>query len=69
MIRLKVYEVMARRGFMSRKALSEASGIDETTMGRLVKDQISRIDKGTLEALCRTLKCQPGDLLEYIPEG
>ena len=23
----------------------------------------------TLEAICRTLNCQPGDLLEFLPEG
>ena len=68
MIRFKVFEVMAQRGFMTRKALAEATDIDENTMGKLVKDEVTRIDKKTLNALCRVLDCQPGDLLEYVPE-
>ena len=68
MIRFKVFEVMAQRGFMTRKALAEATDIDENTMGKLVKDEVTRIDKKTLNALCRMLDCQPGDLLEYVPE-
>ena len=59
---------MAQRGFMTRKALAEATDIDENTMGKLVKDEVTRIDKKTLNALCRMLDCQPGDLLEYVPE-
>ena len=59
---------MAQRGFMTRKALAEATDIDENTMGKLVKDEVTRIDKKTLNALCRVLDCQPGDLLEYVPE-
>ena len=68
MIKFKIFEVMAQRGFRTRKALSEATGLPETTVGKLVKDEVTRIDKKTLESLCRALQCQPGDLLEYVPE-
>ncbi len=27
------------------------------------------IDTRTIEALCKYLNCQPGDILEYIPDG
>ena len=37
-------------------------------MNKLVRDQTTRIDKITLDALCKVLKCQPGDLLEYIAD-
>jgi putative transcriptional regulator len=31
--------------------------------------KISAIRLSTLEAICETLHCQPGDILEYDPDG
>jgi putative transcriptional regulator len=30
--------------------------------------RVKRIDTDTLEALCKALDCQPGDLLVYVPD-
>ncbi len=68
MLKIKVYEMMARRGFRTRKQLSEAVGVHQTHIGRIVGGKVKRLDLGTLEGLCRALDCQPGDLLEYLPE-
>lgn len=41
-------------------------GIDAQTQQRIRHDL--PITTKTLETLCRIMQCQPGDLLEYIPE-
>lgn len=69
MITFKVYEIMARRGFQTRKALADATGIHEVNIGKIVKGNVARIDTKTLNSLCRALSCQPGDLLEYVPDA
>jgi putative transcriptional regulator len=65
-IKFKVFEVMAQKGFRTRKALAEKAGVNATNLGRLIKGEQARIDTSTLEALCKALDCQPGDLLEYV---
>ena len=70
MIRLKVYEKMAEAGFRTRKALADATGITPQNLGAIVKgDGVKRIDLDTLDKLCRALRCQPGDLMEFLPNG
>ena len=69
MVKFKVYEMMAKRGFLTRKALAEAAGLTEANLGKIVKGAISRIEVNTINALCRVLDCQPGDLLEYVPDA
>ncbi len=65
MIKFKVFEVVAQKGFRTRRALAEKAGLNATNLGRLIKGGQARIDVSTLSALCRALECQPGDLLEY----
>ena len=68
MIKVKVYEMMARRGFKTRLALAQASGVHQNNLGKIVNDDILALRLDTLNKLCRTLDCQPGDLLEYMPD-
>jgi len=68
MIKFKVFEVMAQRGYRTRKALAEATGINQSNLGRMIKGDIARLDTSTLNNLCRVLNCQPGDIFEYIPD-
>ncbi len=42
-------------------------GIDAQTLQRIRHDQ--PITTTTLDALCRIMDCQPGDLIEYIKEA
>jgi putative transcriptional regulator len=65
-IKFKVFEVMAQKGFRTRRALAEKAGMNATNLGRLIKGGQARIDVSTLSALCQALECQPGDLLEYV---
>jgi putative transcriptional regulator len=46
--------------------LAEAIGITLANLSILKTNKARAIRFSTLEALCRELKCQPGDLLEFV---
>ena len=47
--------------------LSDRVGISMTNLSLLKTGKVKAIRFSTLEALCRELDCQPGDLLAYVP--
>jgi putative transcriptional regulator len=49
--------------------LAKKIGISEVNLSILKNSKARAIRFSTLESLCRELKCQPGDLLKYIPEN
>ncbi len=54
-----------------KKSLTELSsrmGISITNLSLLKTGKVKGIRFSTLEAICRELECQPGDLLEYVPD-
>ena len=53
---------------MSSTELSERIGISMTNLSLLKTGKVKGIRFSTLEAICRELDCQPGDILEYIPD-
>lgn len=53
---------------MQSKELAERIGLSENNLSRIKTGNIKAIRWSTLEALCRELNCQPGDLLEYVPD-
>ena len=59
-------DVMLARRKMSSGELAEKVGISATNLSILKTGKAVRFS--TLEALCRALDCQPGDILEYVPE-
>ena len=56
--------MLARRK-MSSGELAEKIGITATNLSILKTGKAKAIRFSTLEALCRALECQPGDILEY----
>lgn len=66
MINFKVAELMGRHR-LTQKALAEMTGIRPNTISALWHGTAKRIEVEHVEKLCIALKCQPGDLLEYIP--
>lgn len=50
------------------KDLAEAIGITEANLSLLKSGKVKGVRFATLEAICRELACQPGDLLEYVPD-
>ncbi len=67
MIVTRLDRVLADRKVTS-KELSERIGISQVNLSRLKTGKINAVRFSTLEAICKALDCQPGDLLEYIPD-
>ena len=65
-VRLDV--MMARRKVRSN-VLARAIGITEANLSLFKSGKVKGIRFATLEAICRYLDCQPGDLIEYVPNG
>ena len=67
MIVLRLERVLADRKIRS-KELAERIGLTEVNLSRIKTGKISAVRFSTLDALCRELGCQPGDILEYVPD-
>ena len=61
-------DVMLARRKMSVTELSERVGITMANLSILKNGKAKAIRLTTLDALCKALDCQPGDLLEYQNE-
>ena len=61
-------DVMLARRKMSVTELSQRVGITMANNSILKNGRAKAIRFSTLEAICQTLDCQPGDILEYRPE-
>ena len=68
MIRIKLCELMGKEK-MTRKRLSELTGIRPNTIGDLYREDVKKIDLHTLDRICSVFKCNISDVLEYIPDG
>ncbi len=66
-IRLKLEEMMAERD-ISLTELAERVDITLANLSILKTNKAKAVRFSTLEALCRELKCQPGELLEFVKE-
>lgn len=65
-------DVMMARRKMSLNELSEKVGITLSNLSILKNGKAKAVRLETLEAICKALDCQPGDILEYkaqAPEG
>ena len=67
-IRVNVDVVMAQRK-MSSGELAERVGIPPANLSILKTGKAKAIWFSTLEAICQALHCQPGDILEYVPDS
>lgn len=67
-IRVRLDVLLARRK-MKLTDLAERVGITIANLSVLKTEKARAVRFSTLEAICRELDCQPGDLLEYEPEG
>lgn len=61
-------DVMLAKRKMTSKELAERIGISEQNLSLLRSGKVKGVRFNTLEAICRELDCQPGDLLEYASE-
>ena len=67
MIVLRLDRVLADRKLQARE-LSKLVGLSEVNISRIRTGKVSAIRFSTLDALCRELHCEPGDLLEYVED-
>jgi len=66
-IRLNLEQIMTKRG-ISLTELAERVDITLANLSILKTNKAKAVRFSTLEALCRELKCQPGDLLEFTKD-
>lgn len=62
-------DVMLARRKVKSKDLAGFVGITEQNLSLIKNGKIKGVRLATLEAICRFLDCQPGDILEYRPES
>ncbi|MFP4662068.1 MAG: helix-turn-helix domain-containing protein [Halanaerobiales bacterium] len=65
---IRLDRVMADRK-MSLTELSEEVGLSMVNLSLLKNGKVKGVRFNTLESICDVLDCQPGDILEYTPEG
>ena len=59
--------LLAQRG-MSVGEFADAVGITPANVGVLKNGRAKAVRFSTLEAICRVLECQPGDVLRHVPD-
>lgn len=62
-------DVMLARRKMSVTELSEKVGITMANISILKNGKAKAVKLDTLNKICRALDCQPGDILEYVPDA
>ena len=60
-------DVMMARRKVGAGELADKVGITPANLSILKNNKAKAVRFSTLEALCRALDCQPGDLQEYVP--
>ncbi|EGJ50143.1 helix-turn-helix transcriptional regulator [Desulfocurvibacter africanus] len=60
-------DVMLAKRKVTSKELAEAVGITSQNLSILKTGKAKAMRFSTLEAICKHLACQPGDILEYRP--
>lgn len=73
MIRFRFKELLAKSEFSQNRRITinevaEATGIHRVTLGKLANDRGYNAGADLIDRLCRYFSCQPGDLMEYIPD-
>ena len=67
MIIIRLNRVLADRK-MRLNDLADRVGISNVNLSYLKTGKVKAVRFSTLDALCKVLKCQPGDILEYIED-
>ena len=61
-------DVMMAKRKMSLGELAQRVDITMANLSSLKNNKARAVRFSTLEAICKALDCQPGDILEYVPE-
>lgn len=61
----KLMDLLNRKG-MSKGELQALAGISSATMAKVSANKYISLE--VVDKICKVLDCQPGDIMEYIPE-
>ena len=61
-------DVMMAKRKISSQALAEQIGITQANLSLLKTGKVRAVRFSTLDAICKAIDCQPGDILEYKDE-
>ena len=64
---IRLDRVLADRK-MQLNALADSVGISTVNLSNLKTGKVKAIRFSTLNKICQVLECQPGDILEYVPD-
>ena len=62
-------DVMMAKRKMSLGELSQKVDVTMANLSILKNNKAKAVRFSTLAAVCKALDCQPGDILEYVPDG
>ena len=62
-------DVMMARRKMSLGELAQRVDVTMANLSILKNNKARAVRVSTLEAICKALDCQPGDILEFVPDG
>ena len=61
-------DVMLAKRKMTSLELASRIGLTQANLSILKTGKAKAVRMSTMEAICRELECQPGDLFEYVKE-
>ena len=68
----KIYlelDVMMAKRHISLNDLADQVGITNVNLSKIKNNKVNAIRFSTLEAICKALECEPGDILKYDSNG
>jgi putative transcriptional regulator len=65
MVRFRLDKLLRDRDWTAYR-LAKESGLHPNVIGKYVNNQVREISLNTLNVMCAVLKCQPGELIEYV---
>lgn len=73
MIRIKLKQLLDEKAFNERRRITlnevaEATNISRPTLTRVANVPGYNTNTDTIDALCKYFGCEPGDLLQFLPE-
>lgn len=61
--------VMLAMKEMSQRELAEKTGIRPPTISAICLGNVKQFPMYALDKICQVLECQPGDIIQYIPDA
>ena len=61
--------LMQEQGIKSQTRLAEILHMDRTRINAILNNRIAgKLNLATVDRICKVLECQPGDILERVPD-